>query len=277
VGRLASYMTKAVREAKVHTSWIHENEAYGRAVEHFVGRTLTGRTAARFLASFVPFQRRVAHAGMLNALSQLVLKLASPGVPDFYQGTELWELSLVDPDNRRPVDFAARQTLLERLRPVLGRLDAGDTVDREIEELLDCWHDGRIKFLVTTCGLRFRRDHAALLLGGAYEPLTCEGAAAEHLVAFARHDTSGTLLAVTPRLTGSLVADHRSLPRGADTWGDTRILLPPWAGGARYRHLLTGATVGATAGHLRAASIFRTCPVAWLWQERNDPVRARPA
>lgn len=113
VERVAEYMQKAFREAKVHTSWIHEQPEYGRAVARFVERTLAGRTAARFLASFVPFQRQIAQIGMLNSLAQLVLKLASPGVPDFYQGSELWDLSLVDPDNRRPVDYARRKVLLE--------------------------------------------------------------------------------------------------------------------------------------------------------------------
>jgi (1->4)-alpha-D-glucan 1-alpha-D-glucosylmutase len=266
-GRLASYMTKAVREAKVHTSWIHENEEYGRAVEHFVSRTLTGRTAGRFLASFVPFQRRVAHMGMVNSLAQLVLKLTSPGVPDFYQGTELWDLSLVDPDNRRAVDFDTRQTLLEALRPLIGRLEAGEVVDREVSELIDSWVDARIKLFITTCGLHFRRAHADLLLQGAYQPLEVEGSLPDHIVAFARHDASGTLLAIVPRLIVPLARDSRSLPLGSGTWGTTRVLLPPGTDAAHFRHLLTGETVHAMTGHLPAAAVFRTCPVGLMWAD----------
>jgi (1->4)-alpha-D-glucan 1-alpha-D-glucosylmutase len=273
VGRLASYMTKAVREAKVHTSWIHENEEYGHAVERFVNRTLTGRTAARFLPSFVPFQRRVAHTGMVNSLAQLVLKLASPGVPDFYQGTELWDLSLVDPDSRRAVDFARRQTLLDGLRPLIARLEAGEVIDREVSALIDSWVDARIKLFITTCGLHFRREHPDLLLQGAYQPLDVEGSSADHIVAFARHDASGVLLAIVPRLIVSLARDSRSLPLGSRAWGTTRVLLPPGTDAARFRHLLTGEAVHVTTDHLPAAAIFRTCPVGLMWAE----ARARQA
>ena len=267
VDRLASYVQKAAREAKVHTSWIHEDQEYDRAVGQFVSRTLTGPTAPRFLAAVAPFQRRVARAGMVNSLAQLVLKLASPGVPDFYQGTELWDLSLVDPDNRRPVDFAARQALLDSLRPAIDRTEAGREAADDVADLLEHWNDGAIKLFVTTCGLRFRREHAGLLLRGDYHALESEGSAADHLVAFARHDGSGTLLAIVPRLVMSLTTDSRSLPRGPDTWASTRILLPPLAGSVRYRHVLTGESVEATEDHLPAAAVFRTSPVALLWTD----------
>jgi (1->4)-alpha-D-glucan 1-alpha-D-glucosylmutase len=269
VGRLAAYMGKAVREAKVHTSWIHVNEEYGRAVEQFVSHTLTGRTAPRFLASFVPFQRRVAHAGMVNSLAQLVLKLASPGVPDFYQGTEFWDLSLVDPDNRRAVDFAARQAILNELGPVIARLEAGETVAREVRELIDSWFDGRIKLFVTTCGLRFRREHADLLLKGSYQPLEAEGSSAANIVGFARHHATGTLLTTVPRLIMSLATDGHSPPRDSHAWASTRILLPRRCGAARYRNILTGETVQPSEGCLPAEAVFRTSPVALIWAQEH--------
>jgi (1->4)-alpha-D-glucan 1-alpha-D-glucosylmutase len=272
--RLAAYMQKAIREARVHTSWIHENAEYEQAVSNFVRRTLTGRTAARFLASFAPFQRRVAQAGMVNSLAQLVLKLASPGVPDFYQGTELWDLSLVDPDNRRAVDFAERRALLHGLRPVLDQLEAGTAVGREIRGLLDRWIDGRIKLFVTACGLRFRREHPGLLLAGAYHPLESDGPAANHLVAFARRDGSGTLLAIVPRLLTSLAGGSGSPPNGPADWASTRILLPEWAEAATYRHVLTGVTVETTDRHLPAATVFATSPVALLWAPSAHPSAA---
>ena len=263
--RLASYMQKAVREAKVHTSWIQEDQEYDRAVGQFVNRTLTGPTAPRFLAAFAPFQRRVAQAGMVNSLAQLVLKLASPGIPDFYQGTELWDPSLVDPDNRRPVDFAARQALLDGLRPIVDQLEAGRAAARDVTDLLERWSDGAIKLLVTTCGLRFRREHAGLLLSGDYQVLEAEGPAADHLVAFARYDESGTLIALVPRLVSSLVSERRPLPLGPETWASMRILLPEGMGAAGYRHLLTGETVDMIGSHLLAAAVFHTSPVALLW------------
>jgi (1->4)-alpha-D-glucan 1-alpha-D-glucosylmutase len=268
VERLVAYMAKATREAKVHTSWIHQNEEYGRAVEHFVTATLTGPTARRFLSSFVPFQRRIARLGMINSLSQLVLKLMSPGVPDFYQGTELWNLSLVDPDNRRPVDFADRRMLLDALQPLISRLNAGETVDREVEDLLDSWADGRIKLFVTTCGLHFRRAHSELLLSGAYCPLRVEGPAADHLVAFARHDASGTLVTVVPRLVTSLKLDACSLPRGPQAWGSTHVVLPEPGAARRFRHILTGQLVHAEHV-LPAVDLFRTSPVAMLWADTS--------
>ena len=270
VQRLVAYMAKATREAKVHTSWIHENEEYGRAVENFVTATLMGRTARRFLSSFIPFQRRVAHIGMINSLSQLVLKLTSPGVPDFYQGTELWELSLVDPDNRRAVDFRARQTMLEGLQPVISRVDAGKIVDREVEDFLDGWADGRIKLFVTTRGLHFRRAHSELLLGGAYSPLHVEGSAADHLIAFARHDVSGMLVTAVPRFVLSLKLDDRSLPRGEQSWGSTHVVLPERGVARRFRHILTGELI-QSEDVLPAAALFRTSPVAMVWADASAP------
>src|SRR5262249_21679916 len=117
VSRLRMYMQKAIKEAKTHTSWISQSNAYEDSVSRFVETTLTGSAGQRFLASFVPFVRPVARAGMVNSLAQLVLKIASPGVPDFYQGTETWQLDLADPDNRRPVDFHAREGMLNDLMP----------------------------------------------------------------------------------------------------------------------------------------------------------------
>jgi (1->4)-alpha-D-glucan 1-alpha-D-glucosylmutase len=271
--RLVAYMDKAAREAKVHTSWIDENPEYSKAMGRFVRETLAGRTARQFLASFVPFQRRVARAGMLNSLAQLVLKLASPGVPDFYQGSELWDLSLVDPDNRRPVDFAAREQLLAEIRPLIDRLERGDAVESEVRELLAHWPDGRIKLLVTTCGLRFRRQHAALMVGGAYIPLEAEGKHGDHVLAFARHDTSGTLLAVVPRLVVPLIDEDRPLPVGHDAWGPSRILLPPAVRAARYRHIVTGEwceAVGTDDSSLPMKAVLRTCPVALLWAPARE-------
>jgi (1->4)-alpha-D-glucan 1-alpha-D-glucosylmutase len=270
VGRLLSYMTKATREAKVHTSWIHVNAEYERAVEHFVEATLTGPASARFLAAFVPFQRRVAAVGMVNSLAQLTLKLTSPGVPDFYQGTELWDLSLVDPDNRRAVDFAARHALLEDLQPLIDRLDADAIVDREVNELLERWPDGRIKLLIATRGLRFRRAQRELLLTGGYSPLHVEGPAADRLVAFARTDDSGTLLTIVPRLVASLSSGDGWLPRGHQSWSSTEVLLPGTSG-TRFRHLVTGEVIQETNGRLPAAQIFRTSPVAMLWAPHHGP------
>jgi (1->4)-alpha-D-glucan 1-alpha-D-glucosylmutase len=265
-------MDKAAREAKVHTSWIDENPEYSKALSRFVKETLAGQTARRFLASFVPFQRRVAQVGMVNSLSQLVLKLASPGVADFYQGTELWDLSLVDPDNRRAVDFAARRRLLASVRPILDLVQLENTAEHEVQDLLTHWTDGRIKLLFTACGMRFRRQYPALMLHGAYTPLEVRGERADHLVAFARHDDSGTLLVVAPRLVVPLVTDERPLPVGADVWAATQIVLTPATRAVRYRHVVTGEWCETPRGSssLPVASALGICPVALLWADARE-------
>jgi (1->4)-alpha-D-glucan 1-alpha-D-glucosylmutase len=269
VSRLSDYMLKAAREAKVHTSWITENPAYEAAVMRFVERTLNGPSTPRFLAAFLPFQTRIARLGMVNSLSQVVLKVVSPGVPDFYQGTELWDLSLVDPDNRRAVDYVTRRQMLASLGPFLrapqepsrARTDA-------VREMLAHWGDGRIKLFLTATALRLRRACAALFLHGSYEPLEAEGARAQHVVALARRHGPDTVIAVVPRLLTSVTTTTHSIPTGSESWGETRLRLPPDPPHRAYCNLFTGETVeaaGARAGRtLDLAAILRTCPVALL-------------
>ena len=265
VDRLRQYMLKAVREAKVHTSWIIENSAYEAAVSRFVERTLHGRSARRFLPSFLALQARIAHFGMINSLAQLVLKIVCPGVPDFYQGTELWDLSLVDPDNRRPVDYAVRQHLLDELRPMLAEGDRTAAV----ADLLAHWQDGRIKLFLTVAALRLRHHRRDLFLSGTYEPLSLSGDKAEQVCAILRRAGEHAVIAVVPRLCTRLVEESR-LPIGADVWGDLRIELVPGAP-STYRDLFTGATVSPRlAGEhveLAVAEVLRSCPVALLVAE----------
>ena len=179
VERIQAYMLKALHEAKVHTSWINPNAEYDDAIQEFVGRILDAGTNCEFLDDFRAFQRRIGHYGLLNSLSQTLLKLASPGVPDTYQGTELWDFSLVDPDNRRPVDYGRRQQMLGDLR------SAAETPGVDLRELARdlaaAKEDGRIKLFITYRTLQCRRDHPGLLSSGEYSrwppkgrrPLTC--------------------------------------------------------------------------------------------------------
>jgi glycogen operon protein len=269
IERVTAYMQKVIREAKVHTSWIDEDHAYSRAVSRFVEQTLGGASSERFLGAFVPFQRRVAHAGMVNSLAQLVLKLASPGVSDFYQGNELWDLSLVDPDNRRVVDFAHRRHMLEQLLPLIVSIEEGGVGAPTVAGLLEHWEDGRIKLFITAAGLRARRRHFKVVLDGDYVPLWPDGPRGDHLVAFARQHETGTLIAVVPRLVASLTTQSRPLALGEETWSSTRIVLPEMLRADRYQHLLTGEAIQLTGESDRpavaAADVFRTCPVALLW------------
>lgn len=260
VARVRDYMTKAIKEAKVHTSWVTPHEAYDAAVARFVEQVLTGPRAGEFLASFLPFQRKVARIGMVNSLAQVVLKLACPGAPDFYQGTELWDLSLVDPDNRRPVDYGAREKLMAELDPYLSDAPPGDA-GTALAGWLDGWEDGRIKQFLTARGLRVRKRSAALFLDGDYVPLAIEGERADHAIAFARRHGGEVALAVVPRLCVGLTRG-RTPPVGDAVWGDTRVVLPPDLHAVRLRDVFTGGEVKAEAGVMRVADVLRVLPVS---------------
>jgi (1->4)-alpha-D-glucan 1-alpha-D-glucosylmutase len=193
-----------------------------------------------------------------------VLKLASPGVPDFYQGTELWDLSLVDPDNRRPVDFAARARLLDEIEPLLAEDDRSRRA-AGVAHLLEGWEDGRLKLFVTASGLRLRRDRAALFGDGGYVPLDAAGDRAEHVVAFARVHERESVIAVVPRLVATLAARDGAPAPAAAHWGDTHVILPASLAGGRWRDVLTGAVHAADAGNaLRVRDLHRVAPVALL-------------
>jgi (1->4)-alpha-D-glucan 1-alpha-D-glucosylmutase len=276
VQRIAGYMLKAIKEAKVHTSWVNPNTAYEDGVASFVERALVGAGAETFLASFVPFARRTARFGAVNALAQLVLKLTAPGVPDFYQGNELWDLTLVDPDNRQPVDYAVRQRWLHDLGTLASIDDAaGQTADRDrlrqVARLLGDWPDGRIKLLVTTLGLRLRRSRPALFHEGEYLPLRTEGWGTDHVVALARRRDDDVVLAIVPRLAATLVEKQARWPVGAETWRDTRVRLPDGWGERPLRNLVTGELVRpfrtSEAAWVLAGQVFETFPVGLLAAE----------
>jgi malto-oligosyltrehalose synthase len=208
--RVREYLVKALREAKLQTSWLDPDEAYEARVLQLVD------DLGAFQAAFGGVLDRVAFHGACNSLAQVVVKLALPGVADVYQGNELWDCSLVDPDNRRPVDYARRRALLDGLDEV----DAG--------RLLREWRSGAVKLLVTTRGLHARRASPALFVDGEYLPLSVHGEHAANVVAFVRRFGDEMALAVVPRLTTQLVSPP-SFPIGADVWGDTAVELPDGA------------------------------------------------
>jgi (1->4)-alpha-D-glucan 1-alpha-D-glucosylmutase len=227
--RMEAYMLKVVREAKLRTSWTAPVKAYEDAVTGFVSGALADRN---FLKSF---RRRAAPlwlAGAITSLSQLALKIAAPGVPDLYQGTEFWDLSLVDPDNRRPVDFAGLQSALE----------ASDGVPPEA--LLRDWRSGHVKMRLLKAGLTFRHDHPELFGEGDYIPLEVSGDAANHLVAFARRRGAEWLIVAATRLPMALLDGEVPLVHPS-AWGDTRIALPEEAGGIEWRDIVFNGTIAA--------------------------------
>jgi (1->4)-alpha-D-glucan 1-alpha-D-glucosylmutase len=259
-------MLKAVREAKVHTSWVNANEAYEAALRAFVERVVVDDPDDPFRRDFEEVRRPVAYFGVFNALSQLLVKLAAPGVPEIYQGTELWDDSLVDPDNRRPVDFARRGALLAELRAAIVR--AGGDLRPLAAELVASAADGRIKLFLTRRGLGARREHAELFRDGAYRPLGARGPGGQHLVAFARVLGRDAVVAIAPRLTLRLAGGALRPPLGAAAWGDTRLILPPDLPADRYENLLTGEPIRAARDHdgagLAVAEALGAFPVALL-------------
>jgi (1->4)-alpha-D-glucan 1-alpha-D-glucosylmutase len=272
VTRLQAQMQKAIKEAKTHTSWFNQNAAYEDAVTQFVASTLGGPSAPAFLEAFVPFARRIARSGMVNSIAQLLLKIASPGIPDFYQGTELWQFDMADPDNRRPVDFACRSAMLDGLMPWVLRSEtqtkescATDVSEREtfLRQLLSNWPDGRLKMFLMACALRFRRREAALFLRGEYVPLQVEGADADRLLAFARCDAGRVAIAAVPRLMSERVLARPDSDPG-EVWEATRVVLPAQWSGLTFRNLFTGARLEPADRALAAGAIFRATPVAVL-------------
>jgi (1->4)-alpha-D-glucan 1-alpha-D-glucosylmutase len=261
--RIVAYMLKAAREAQLHTSWINPDEAYEAALEGFVRRTLDPAVSAPFLNDFTAFNREIERAGALTSLSMQVLKLASPGVPDLYQGTECWDLSLVDPDNRRPVDYDARRAMLDKL--------VGGT-DRSVQlaELTGHLDDGAIKLFTTVTLLRLRREQPDLFTRGDYAPVEIEGELRDYLIAFVRRHKGQTLVVVVPRLFRSLLRRGSGLPLGETVWGSTQLVLSGLAGETLVNPFTGEALAVAADGRLPVASVLDQFPVGCLVPARSE-------
>lgn len=245
--RIVGAMTKSMREAKLHSTWAAPNEVYEGAVVSFIHDALDVTRRNAFLEAFLPFQAVLARIGMVNGLSQTLLKLTSPGVPDIYQGCELWNLSLVDPDNRLPVDYDTRRRLLEEVEDVVER--------GGVAGLLERWTDGAVKLAVTRQALAVRAEKPEIFSAGEYLSLDATGDRADHVVAYARRAGDDTVVVAVPRLVGQLGENP--------DWGNTAIPLPR---GARWRNRLTGAEVeGGDA--VSVAALFADLPVALLSRE----------
>lgn len=257
VGRVQAYERKALREAKLHTSWVSPNEAYEAAVTDFAGRLLQSASGRGFLTDFLSVLRGLVQPGLLNAVSQALLKVAAPGVPDFYQGTELPEFRLVDPDNRAPVDFERRAHLLRELDDGTARLGPASVAER-----LLAGQPG-LKLFVVSRALRFRRANAALFQEGDYRPLAASGARDRHVIAFARTRERRAVVA----LCGRFFARLPSPPTGRSAWATTALRLPADLPG-RWRDALTGREVEAPrrgqAFEMPLAEAFAHLPVALM-------------
>jgi len=258
--RIAAYALKAAREAKVETNWVEPDAEFEAALERFVRSILDPGLAPEFLADLGAFVGRIARPGLWNSLSRLVVQLTAPGIPDIYQGDELWNFLLVDPDNRRPVDFERRSALLDELTS-----DFDDDAERPalLRGLVERPEDGAIKLHLLHRLLAVRRRAPALFLTGSYQPVTAEGAAAGRVFAFLRRAAEGVALTAVPRLiAGQLMPGQ--LPPARWHWAGTRVRLPPALAGAHWVNPLTLETFVGGPDGLDAADLFGTLPVAFL-------------
>jgi (1->4)-alpha-D-glucan 1-alpha-D-glucosylmutase len=266
--RIREHMVKALREAKINSSWINPDATYEEAVLAFIDDILDNTPQNGFLQDFGSLRERVAHFGMLNSLSQVVLKIASPGVPDFYQGTEFWDFSLVDPDNRRLVDFGVRITALEEMKQRESEIGP----KRQLRELVEQKEDGRVKQYLVWKMLRYRGDNRALFDEGEYLPLEVKGERAENVCAFARRQGGASLIVAVPRFITKIV-QWPGLPLGREAWGDSVLAVPFARAGERFRHLLTGEVVEALeldgVAVLPMAGVFADSTVAMLGLKRE--------
>jgi (1->4)-alpha-D-glucan 1-alpha-D-glucosylmutase len=250
------YGVKATREAKWRTTWVDPNPDYEKALDAFIGTVARDRLFAREMRHFLG---HIAPAAVTNSLGLVVLKAVCPGVPDFYQGTELFEPTLTDPDNRQPVDYDSRRRLLSSLPPI----DApASTRAATVQALLDDRSDGRIKLFTMRALLHLRRDEPSLFDKGSYDALQVRGSHCEHVVALARRHRGRVAIALVPRLTLQIAGPGR-FPTGPTVWGDTEVVLPDGVPTA-LTDLFTGDTFYAAEGLLRVGDALRLAPVSVL-------------
>jgi (1->4)-alpha-D-glucan 1-alpha-D-glucosylmutase len=258
VTRLQDYAIKATREAMVHTRWTVPNHAHEDGVKSFVASILKCGKDNRFLLDFAAFQERIAYYGMINGLSQTLLKIFSPGIPDFYQGSELWDLRLVDPDNRQPINFSKRNAMLESIRDAI----ASGGSRALSNELMKNWRDGRIKLYLIWKALNFRREHRTLFDHGDFESVEVFGARRRNVAAFSRRYRSEQALVIVPRWLAG--ANHSADQNGF--WGTTTIRLNGSLS-KHWKNVLTDEEVSVNGKrnlHLSVAPPLKNFPVALL-------------
>jgi (1->4)-alpha-D-glucan 1-alpha-D-glucosylmutase len=258
--RLKDYLLKAIREAKVHTAWVRQNSIYENGFIDFASRVLEPLDSNQFLQEFIPFQKQIAYYGIFNSLSQTLIKITSPGFPDFYQGTELWDFSMVDPDNRRPVDFEVRRNYLKDIKE-----KSQTDILQLTEELLASKEDGRVKLFLIVQALKARTKYVDVFQEGKYLPLEVEGQFKDHIVAFARVQNNQSIITITPRFLTGLIQPGQ-YPLGTQVWNDTAIKLPSEASSA-WTDAMIGQTVKADR-QLLVGDVLQYFPVALL---TNNP------
>ena len=245
IERIQTYMAKALKEAKINTSWIQPNDEWDAAMHEFVARILDSSSRNKFLPIFLPAAKEIVRLGAVNSLTQTLLKLTSPGVPDIYQGTEIWDYSLVDPDNRRPVDYELRRQMLKSLSSATPA------------ELMQTWPDGRIKLFLTKHLLQLRRGHANLFERGEYLPLHTSGTFAECCVSFARRFNENWIAVIAPRLSSRI-----GFPPIGELWKDTAIELPETVSFKNAHDLFTCQPIRHQNRQVAVRHVFSVLPIA---------------
>jgi (1->4)-alpha-D-glucan 1-alpha-D-glucosylmutase len=273
IQRISSYMKKAVKEAKLKTSWTDPNLEYERALDEFIKSILDSPRSTKtsgsreFISSFEKFQKQVSYYGMLNSLSQLLIKLTSPGIPDIYQGNEIWDFSLVDPDNRRPVDFELRSKMLSSLeRRIKSAKSALEILARNLVSNMD---SGLIKMYVLHQGLKFRNEHEKLFKNGTYVPLVAKGPKSEHVFAFMRKTQDDECIVVATRLFVSLL-NSKKYHNAKNIWKDTSVVLPKGKRDHSYSDIFTGRKIEVARDQeanaiLHLSSVLDEFPIALIW------------
>ncbi len=265
--RIKDYIIKAIREAKVHTAWIKPDSDYEEAFTSFVEKILEpeDKDDDQFLKSFLPFVEKVSYQGIFNSLSQTIIKITAPGIPDFYQGTEFWDLSLVDPDNRRPIDFEKRKRSLQHIT------EREDTLSL-VQELLSTYRDGRIKLFLTHQALKVRKENIEVLQEGDYVPLEVYGKHKENIIAFARNRGERWVITVAPRFVSSLIGENEMSENKYpldSVWEDTHIVLPQGLKGSDHlKDAITGNKVKG-GEKLMVRDALKYFPVALILGERT--------
>ena len=261
--RIREYMIKAAREAKANTSWISPNVFYEETLLEFVDGTMGNQT---FIDNFAPLMEKISYFGMFNSLSQTLFKIASPGIPDFYQGTEIWDFSLVDPDNRRPVDYGIRKGMLKELKNTMehSQPDLRDFA----RGLIHNWRNGSIKLYVTFRSLNYRKEHAQVFQKGGYFPAISEGPFKENVCAFARQEGAKAVLVVVPRFLTHLIKGTHELPLGKEVWSPSTILVSEEIRNDKFSNIFTGEMLTAVEEDgkrfLNLDEVFANFPVALL-------------
>ncbi len=261
--RLVLYMRKIIKEAKVHTSWVNPNQEYDQAVGSFVSKVLDDEI---FLRDFLSFHQKIDHFGRFNALAQLLLRLTCPGVPDLYQGSEIWDFRLVDPDNRGSIDYQVRTTLLDEMKNRVQ--NAGAELCDFVARLATSTDAGRAKIYTIYRALNFRREHASLFARGDYFPLEASGSRSANVCAFSRSFGPDRLVTVVPRLVVGLTKGVQGPPLGVEVWQDTWLSLPSDKPTCRYQNVFTGEILSVVEKDNKAglpmASILASFPIALL-------------